>query len=74
MLCAPPQRRVSVDEHRIAVAEKAVTPGDRFPINLALFFQAGHGRDQRDQRAAGKMEIRDKSTNVLPGVWGINED
>jgi hypothetical protein len=64
----------SLDHHRIAVTEKAISPGNRQPIKPALLFDAHHRGDQGDQGAAWKMKIRHQRLHVLPGIGGADED
>ena len=64
----------SLDEHGVAVAEESVVLRDRQRVEAALLFQSHHGGDQRDECAAGEVEVGDQRPDVLPRVAGADED
>ncbi len=66
--------RKSFDEHRVAIAEKAIALLDRELVEPPLLIQSNQRRDHRDQCAAGQMKVRDHRADMLPPIRRINEN
>src|SRR5687768_3055436 len=65
---------ISLDEHGVALAEEAVALVGGDSVEPALFVETHERRDECDQRAARKVEVRDQRADVLPGVRGEDKD
>ncbi len=69
-----------VDEHGVAIAEKAVLVLDGesvgFENEVASLgsFGGGEGGDEHEQRGFGEVEVGDEGVDDAEGGWGVEED
>ena len=63
----------SEEDHRVAVAEEAVSLAHGDGVDAAEFVEADARRDEGEQRAAGQVEVRHEGVDVPPDVRGADE-
>src|SRR5258708_32080995 len=66
-------RAGTIDQHGIAVTEKAVAFIDRVPISVADMLDSGKGADQHQQGGSRQMKVGQQAINYLETVSGSDE-
>src|SRR5688500_3497500 len=64
----------AIDQHRVAVAEEAISLGDGVGVGAADVVDAGEGAHQHEQRGARQVEVRDQAVDRAEAVARQDEE